>query len=213
MSKRHPDFFRNNLVQQIKEEFPEGKAVEIGTFKGSFSNVILSNWEGTLYMVDPWRALGAEYIDASNHYYHQEAYSETMSNIRGMEERGIMIRALSNQAVELFPNESLDFIYIDANHAYDYVKEDMEIWWPKLKRGGYFAGHDYLGLENWYETEFIGDKGKDKHIWMKGPESNEELVYSGIFGVNTAVDEFAMLWGVEVNLTDSWLGTWWFKKP
>jgi len=204
---------RHNLLTQIKTEFPKGKGVEIGVFKGSFSKSIVENWEGTLYMIDPWRPLGDEYIDASNHKEHLDAYSQTMESIQGYEDRAIMIRALSNQVTNLFSNNSLDFIYIDGNHSYKYVKEDMEIWYPKLKPGGYFAGHDYLGLKDWYETEFIDGKGKDKHIWMFNLESPEELTYAGIFGVNTAVDEFAMMWGVEVNLTDEWLGTWWFKKP
>jgi hypothetical protein len=39
--------------------------------------------------------------------------------------------------------ESLDFIFIDANHGYEFVKEDSNAWWPKLKIGGLMCGDDY----------------------------------------------------------------------
>ena len=39
--------------------------------------------------------------------------------------------------------EKLDFVYIDADHQYEYVIEDLETWYPKLKKGATMAGHDY----------------------------------------------------------------------
>lgn len=51
----------------------------------------------------------------------------------------------------IFPDESLDFVFIDADHHYEEVKKDLLAWWPKVKRGGRFAGHDhtpvYWGVE------------------------------------------------------------------
>ena len=38
--------------------------------------------------------------------------------------------------------EKLDFVYIDANHSYEYVKKDMENYYPLIKKGGVLAGHD-----------------------------------------------------------------------
>ena len=40
--------------------------------------------------------------------------------------------------------ESLDFVYVDANHSYQGALEDMLAWFPKIRPGGLFAGHDYL---------------------------------------------------------------------
>jgi hypothetical protein len=207
---------RIKLINKVKQKFPQGKGIEIGTFKGQFAKTILENWEGILYMVDPWRPLGEEYTDASNHKDHLDAYAKTIENIQGFENRGFMLRALSNQVVNLFKDNSLDFVYIDGNHAYDYVKEDMEIWYPKLKKGGYFMGHDYLGVngdEWWYSDKHWADEKKqNKHIFM-GSEDKNEQVYAGLFGVNTAVDEFGSNNNLKINITDEWLGTWWFTKP
>jgi hypothetical protein len=50
----------------------------------------------------------------------------------------------SEEAAPKIPDGSLDFAYIDANHAYEYVKRDIELWWPKIRDGGMLAGHDYL---------------------------------------------------------------------
>ena len=45
----------------------------------------------------------------------------------------------------MFEDNSIDFIYIDGNHQYDFVKKDLEDYVPKVKVGGVIAGHDYGG--------------------------------------------------------------------
>jgi hypothetical protein len=187
-----------------------GKGVEIGVFKGQFSKHILENWQGKLYLVDPWRGV-ENYIDSSNHDNHPTAYLDAMKSIEGFEDRSIMIRCLSTQAVELFEDESLDFVYIDGNHAYEYVKDDIQLWFPKLKKGGLFAGHDYLRM-NWeYKPGIDPENKKDKHIWMRG-DSDEPLKYAGVFGVNPAVEEFCKESGITFFITKEWLSSWMFFK-
>ena len=63
--KRNID--RIDFIKEIGSEFPQGRGVEVGTFKGEFSKRILEAWGGKLYMVDVWRPLGEEYVDHSNH--------------------------------------------------------------------------------------------------------------------------------------------------
>lgn len=200
---------RDELIENLSTLIPNGKGVEVGVYKGSFSKYILSKWGGTLYMVDVWRGLGDEYQDMSNHIYHSDAYSTTMENIQGYEDRGIMIRANSKIASEMFEDESLDFVYIDANHAYDFVVEDINLWFPKLKKGGIFSGHDYMRMD-WYNDPNFCQNGKDKHIYTNTFDGG--LFYNGVFGVNPAVDEFCAKHNYKVNVTDEWFGTWWFRK-
>lgn len=200
---------RTLWINDINKYIGKGKGVEIGVFKGDFSKQILKNWEGTLYMVDVWKALGGEYIDSSNHSYHSDAYKVAMDNIQGYEDRAIMVRASSKVASEMFEDESLDFIFIDANHAYDFVVEDINLWFPKLKKGGMFSGHDYI-LMDWYnDPNFLANK-KDKHIYTFAADGTP--FYNGIFGVNPAVDEFCEKMGYNVNHTGEWFATWWFIK-
>lgn len=197
---------RTDLIRHIGQEFTKGKGVEVGTFKGQFSKEIMNNWSGTLYMVDVWRPLESEYDDSSNHgKYDGGVYNNAMENIKGFEDRAIMVRATSEISSDMFNDESLDFVYIDANHAYDYVVQDIKLWHPKVKKGGYLCGHDYLSI-NWNEGPYCPENKKDKFIWSTGG------VYMGVFGVNPAVDEFCQKYGYPLNLTKEWFGSWYIKK-
>ena len=200
---------RNDLIKNLTNLIGNGKGVEIGVFKGEFSKHILNNWGGTLYMIDVWRPLGNEYEDASNHKEHIDAYHQTMENIKGFEDRGIMIRASSEISANMFTDESLDFIFIDANHAYDFVVDDINLWFSKLKKGGIFSGHDYINMD-WYNDPNFAPNGKDKYIWAT--DSNGSNLYHGIFGVNPAIDEFCKKNNYNVTVTKEWFGTWWFFK-
>ena len=203
---KHKDISRIDLINEIGKEFPKGKGVEVGTFKGEFSKEIMENWEGSLYMVDVWRPLSnEEYLDSSNHGNHEtQIYGEAMNNIKGFEDRAVMVRATSEIASDMFEDNSLDFVYIDANHAYDYVVQDIELWYPKVKEGGYLCGHDYINMD-WDKDPNFTENGKDKHIYSSN-------FYHGVFGVNPAVDEFCEKNGYDSQVTKEWFGTWSLKK-
>lgn len=199
------DINRIELIKQLGFNFANGTGVEVGSFKGEFAKQILDVWSGTLYMVDVWRGLGSEYLDASNHNIHTSAYSDAMKSIEGNEDRAIMVRADSKTAVNMFPDRSLDFVYIDANHAYDYVVEDIRLWYPKVKHGGFLLGHDYIAIDWDNDPNFMENK-KDKHIYAF------EGMYMGVFGVNPAVNEFCKRGGYELTITNEWFGTWMIQK-
>lgn len=55
------------------------------------------------------------------------------------------IQMASVEASKLYKDKSLDFVFIDANHFYQPVKDDLTAWRPKMKDGAIMAGHDYLG--------------------------------------------------------------------
>jgi len=179
------------------------KGVEVGSFKGEFARTILEKWQGTLYMVDAWYEL-EDYNDMSNIGLNQDAYLEAMRSINEFRDRAYMLRCLSKQAVDLFPDESLDFVYIDANHEYSYVVEDIKLWYPKVKKGGIVAGHDYLDID-WYDDEY-SEKDKNKYMWGDGQH------FIGVFGVNPAVDEFCKENNIEFSLTEEFSRTWYFEK-
>ncbi len=49
---------------------------------------------------------------------------------------------------EDFEDESLDFVFIDGNHDFEYVVEDICKWTKKVRKGGIVSGHDYVKMRN-----------------------------------------------------------------
>lgn len=58
-------------------------------------------------------------------------------------QRVCMLRLPSVEAAQWIPGQSLDLVWIDADHRYEKVREDIDAWLPKVKPGRYIGGHDY----------------------------------------------------------------------
>ena len=126
----------------LKKE--ECNCVELGVRSGHYSEAILNILKpANLYLVDAWKHLD-DYIDSSNvsNERHEEKYQEVVNKFKNNLNVHIM-RMLTTEAVSQFEDNYFDFIYIDANHAYKYVKKDIEDWYPKLKTNGIMSGDDY----------------------------------------------------------------------
>jgi len=54
-----------------------------------------------------------------------------------------LLKMFSEEAAKHIDDDSLDFCFIDGNHLYEYIKRDIELYYPKVKKGGLFGGHDY----------------------------------------------------------------------
>ena len=74
------------------------------------------------------------------HIYQQPQFGEDWFTYP---EFYIPIKMTSIEASKTFEDNSLDFVFLDASHEYEDVKEDILHWLPKIKSGGIFAGHDY----------------------------------------------------------------------
>lgn len=155
----------------VLEYFPKlSSGAEVGVHLGDFSDEILRVVQPkVLHLIDPWA--------------HQTEFSDAWYGGKAIDGQGEMDRRLATvlerfererssgqieihrefsvPALEKFPDASLDWVYIDANHLYEYVTADLEVSFKKVKRGGYIAGDDYK-----------------EGGWWKG-------------GVKRAVDEFA----------------------
>jgi len=82
---------------------------------------------------------------------------------------------------------SLDFAYLDGRHDYESVKQDLELWYDKVRPGGIFAGHDY----------------------------RDGVPPQGVFGVKSAVNEFFGAKGLPVKAThvDAPWSSWFVEIP
>lgn len=167
-----------------------GEGVEIGVQRATFSSRLLDAWAGArLHSVDPWRTFDdPAYVDKANAAQEVQdgIYETARQRLARFGERSAIIRATSAEAAPRFADRSLDFVYIDAQHHYEAVREDIALWHPKVKPGGILAGHDYL----------------------------DGLVAGDLFGVKQAVDEFAAAAGLPVWVTlEKEYATWICRIP
>lgn len=119
--------------------------VEIGVDLGVNAEHILRFLDiKKLYLVDPWKNYGGlKYHGVfEDNDEAEENYKNTLKLIEPFKYKVVIIRNYSQEAAkEIF--EELDFIYIDSNHRYEWVRSDIITYWPKLKDGGQLAGHDF----------------------------------------------------------------------
>lgn len=133
-----------------------GEGVEIGSCEGKYAFQVLSGtsnygkwkndpkwaWKGHLTCVDLWENQPeSEYIDSANLRDMAETF-EKAKRVIG-QYGGSYLKAHSLKAAKYFTDERLDWVYIDANHAYQATDNDIHAWYPKVKPGGLFSGHDF----------------------------------------------------------------------
>jgi len=137
-----PNVGRNDLPKWLRElDFKTG--VEVGVATGKYSEIIcIENPQMKVYGVDPWEGS----VDYKNHIRKEDfnkLYTEAKERMAQYPNYEI-IRETSEEALKRFDDESLDFVYLDANHEEPYISQDIAGWDRKLKPGGILAGHDYI---------------------------------------------------------------------
>lgn len=119
---------------------------EIGVESGSYSkNLCKCNPRAKVYLVDAWMAYKG-YRDHVTQSKIDSFYEQLRKRLEGFGNYEI-IRKFSMEAVKGFEDESLDFVYIDANHQFEFVAQDIGFWSRKVKRGGIVSGHDFIRRE------------------------------------------------------------------
>ena len=135
-------FKRSDLAKMFAEKgFTKG--AEIGVRYGNFSRVLCeTNSKLELKSVDPYRELySAPETQAWGNKKLDKVFRYA-TNILSPYNCEI-IRKTSLDASLDIENESLDFVYIDGSHEFDYVMTDIVLWGWKVKKGGIISGHDY----------------------------------------------------------------------
>jgi hypothetical protein len=100
-----------------------------------------------LILIDPYKSYKDYYESVGNPNKTQKALDERMRVAKRITkkygDKVLFIRKFSEEAAELIKDASLDFVYIDGNHQYEFVKKDVETYYPKVKKGGVIGGDDY----------------------------------------------------------------------
>jgi hypothetical protein len=124
---------------------------EIGVAFGMHSHSILANSSVQfLFSIDPYRHFETGYNDSLNfdQLTHNILCQMVMARLAPFGHRSILLRMASEEAITLFADESLDFVYIDGNHTFPNVKFDIENWYTKVRPGGIVSGDDYTSCDS-----------------------------------------------------------------
>jgi Methyltransferase domain len=105
------------------------------------------------------------------------------------------VSAYSVKAAESFSDGSLDFVYIDANHTFQHVNQDLRAWYPKLRVGGLICGHDAVDTD---ETARNAE-GNIEIAWER--DANGTVTSGGHYGVLKAVRAFCSEHDIEFLLS------------
>lgn len=147
-------------LPQLAAELGFTRGAEVGVWKGAYS-ALFCEASPTMHMlcVDPWLSYPA-WLDTKNSLPREQAdaliaEAHELARARLTPLNCTIQRSFSVEAAATVLDGSLDFVYIDGNHRFDAVLEDLTAWTPKVRRGGFVAGHDYRAFTNKPTIEVI----------------------------------------------------------
>jgi len=137
-NENHQFFGLVDLVDDLSTS--RGVMMEIGTYSGEGTAIFASsNKFLKIHTCDPW-----------DYPHHFEMKMQFRTNTRYWDYIEHH-RKYSQWIVNDFPNKYFDFVYIDGDHSYESVNNDIKSWLPKIKSNGFIGGHDYA--KEWPEVK------------------------------------------------------------
>ncbi len=152
---------RSNDRRFLLDMFPKHSiGAEIGVHLGDFSQQIIAQVSPQqLHLIDPWQHRTADvYKDAwyggkvkGGQIEMDLRYASVLHRFAGsiQAQQVIVHRGDSANVLRKFPDEYLDWVYIDGDHLYESVRCDLELSATKVKSGGYITGDDYVDGQWW----------------------------------------------------------------
>ena len=140
-----PDVGRDDFATFLYE-YGYRVGVEIGIDKGEYG-ITLCKAGLKVYGIDPFE----NYKGYKRVGTYKNHYEDAAKNLKGYDYT--IIGEYSINASIDFLDNSLDFVYIDANHTLPHITADIFAWERKVKRGGIISGHDYAFVKGYGEHE------------------------------------------------------------
>lgn len=176
-----------NLLDSVVNSTYRFKILEIGVWTGSMI-IELAKWAynngGYVYGIDPFTGKGSGLQECKENY-DIEHIARMRLNELDLNRYVNILRGKSHEFSKEFANNSFDLIFVDGDHRYSWVKKDLHHWWPKIRKGGIFCGHDCEGTE--YNENHINEDcidnvhhGVIKAVTQMFPEAKIE---NGIWSV------------------------------
>lgn len=125
--------------------------VEVGVFRGELSAELLFAGLNVVMVDDylvgmahpaPYRATGDYHTQVGRGTINRAA-GQAIEVARQFANQATIVRNRSLHAARSMQDRSVDLVFLDGDHSYEGVKEDWHEWLPKVRPGGWMAGHDY----------------------------------------------------------------------
>lgn len=114
---------------------------EVGVYRGEFTEKFCKAGLA-MYAIDPWIPFKGQGRSEETQGMQDTNYEYTKKRL-GSYKNCTLIKKTSMGALNDFRDGSLDFVYLDGDHRFRYVADDIAEWYFKVKKGGIVAGHDY----------------------------------------------------------------------
>jgi hypothetical protein len=162
--------YREGMAKVLLENGINKESIiaELGCYRGESTEYWIKNLPfQKMYCIDMWQSGWDDVNDAASRTDLNEVERIFDYMITKYQDRNIIkIKGDSAETVNSLPDGYFDFIYIDANHLYEFVKRDIITCLPKVKKGFFLCGHDY-GMPVHPDVKRAVDEviGKPDHVF------------------------------------------------
>lgn len=175
MVKKQGDILAELILENKYE-----KIAEIGVWKShtvqkifkSEAGKIIKEYWGVDWWLQPTDPIYGHYCTRTQESWDQLHLKACKLMYRFPQLR--ILRMSSLEAVKIFTRKYFDLVFIDADHFYEPLKQDIESWLPLVREGGMISGHDYRskrfpGCTKAVDSIFGEDKIEllEATVWMK----------------------------------------------
>jgi hypothetical protein len=147
------------------------RGVEVGVWRGETAAGVLEAYPSLkLALVDPYNPQTiTKHSTKRMRECCYDPYQDARWILSPLKKRCHWMQMTSREAAPLVGDETLDYVFIDALHTHKAVKEDIALWFPKIRPGGVLIGDDYSGYHReviWAVDEQFGrHASEDQKIW------------------------------------------------
>jgi hypothetical protein len=166
---------------------------EIGVAAGVHAEDIMTMLNmKKLYLIDPYEP----YVQVGRLHTDYIADKEKAAlRLKRFGDKVEFIYQGSDSAATLIPG-GLDFVYIDGNHTYEYVKSDIETYYPKIRDHGVLSGHDFSRQYNGDVIRAVVEFASKHNLKLEVGSGQDWFLQKGVFNDARALEPFPILQGL-----------------